>query len=206
MLVGIIAASSGTAADTPPGGGGGEGLVLDFENATYSLDGVSKTQSEVLTSNSGYGTWDGTVGADGLTGGQSPVLTTEAKADFLAGFTAVVDVITTASGGSILVEIFTDDFSTDVYLYGNGGVNFSMQGNAGAHTTIATTVSTPKRVAFTVASDHVALSVGGSAVVTGTASFTGGDNIGFYVDTGTIKKATFIPIADDADLPTLSTP
>lgn len=202
MLVGIIAAS-GTVADTPPGA---TGLVLDFENATYSLDGVSKTQGEVLTSDSGYGAWGGTVGPDGLTGGQSPVLTTEAKADFLAGFTAVVDLVTTASGGSILVEIFTNTFSTDVYLYGNGGVSLSILGNSGTHPSVSTTVSTAKRVAFTIASDHVALSVDGSAPLTGTASFTGGDGIGFFVDTGLIKKATFTAPVADAGLAALSTP
>jgi hypothetical protein len=109
-------------------------VVLDFKNGVYSIGGVSKTLSEVVTTDAAYGPWDPTavVAGTGLTRSvsygassgshhlsTSPVLTTAARNAVVAsgvnaGFTAVVklNVTQTGSGATYLgVEMLKDDYS-----------------------------------------------------------------------------------------------
>lgn len=206
-------------------------LLLDFENGVYELDGVSKTLAEVLTEDLGWGTYDPAhVVADvGLqppaSGDTSPVLTTLAAADLIAGCVAVIsytmtDPLEEGLNGVAVVRFDQPGFLT----YQEGLLDIRedegppAQARAGIITTILPAAvfvnqAAAYKAAFNFDNTQVGASINGAGPAVGPADAPEPPtHIGLYASIGangavTVTKMEFYSQADydNADLATLST-
>lgn len=214
MIPGIVAATSATGGGTPPVS---SELVLDFANATYTLDGAGLTQADVLEEDAvWWEAWGGTVGADGLTGGQAPKLVDAIAAPLLTdGFTAVVDLdLNNASDDTIPVYLMNSSGSGSMSVW-TSPTSTTIREGLGFPTSLQAVPSGERpaadgaaRLAFTFVAGEAAISSNGNpSIVIANSNVNPSGAARIYMKAAgaaVVSKIRFIAPVASTDLPALS--
>lgn len=190
-------------------------LTLDFANETYAINGVSKTEAEVIEENVTDWAAFSDVGPGGLLTGQQPVLTTAAAAVLADGFILILDYQFGATSGAIGIDVanppsWDEDFwGANILGAGAAAVGDSYGVEDTGWLRVEYTGDTdPHRAATLLAPTKISASVDGGAAEALTVSFSFNPTLFAFTVSGhaatKITKARFLAVDLDADLPALS--